>query len=101
MHTSHVMRETSLYAYLNKVLLDLPERQRQVLDVFFEYPNRDFTNMELAERLGWSINRVTPCVYELRGLSKTANAIILVESCRRLCRVTGNRAMAWKMNLDE
>jgi len=97
------MQSTSLEVYFGEVLPTLNERQGQVLDIFIENPAMDFTNMELAEELGWSINRVTPRVYELRGKGKH-NSLqwnpVLVESRRRECRVTGRTAVAWSFNPD-
>lgn len=46
------MRDTSLEAYFDEVVPTLGARQSQVLDVFYENPGRDFTNMELS-RYGW------------------------------------------------
>ena len=85
------VQPTSLEAYFEKVLPKLAECQQRVLDVFYENPDRDWTNMELAEYLGWSVNRVCPRVLELREKG------ILVRSCRRRCRVTGNNAYAWRI----
>jgi len=85
------LRETSLDVYFDEVLPTLGARQKQVLNVFFENPGRDFSNMELAEYLNWSINRVTPRTYELRGRR------ILTESRKRKCGVTGRRVWAWKI----
>lgn len=48
------------------------------------------TNTELAQYLGWSINRVTPRVFELRQLS------FLVFHEQRACRITGRMAYAWR-----
>jgi succinate dehydrogenase flavin-adding protein (antitoxin of CptAB toxin-antitoxin module) len=85
------VRDTSLDAYFGEVLEKLGECQSRVLDVFYENPDRDFTNMELAQYLGWSVNRVTPRVYELREMG------LLTLSRVRPCRVTGRRAMAWRV----
>ena len=97
------MQQTSLEVFFLEVLPSLNQRQREVLKVFLENPAMDFTNTEVSVELGWSINRVTPRVYELRGLGKMnphwANPI-LVESRRRLCRVTEHKAIAWSLNPD-
>lgn len=85
------VQQTSLLAY-NEVLPKLRRRQEEVLNVFLadplQYP--DYTNMEVADVLGWSINRVTPRVLELRDLG------VLEYACTRLCTVTGYTAMAWR-----
>lgn len=88
------MQGTSLEAYFGVVVPVLGARQREVLRVFIDNPTMDFTNMELAEDLGWSVNRVTPRVYELRQ----GDNPVLVEVLRRPCRVTGFRAVAWGLN---
>lgn len=49
------------------------------------------TNMEIAEFLGWEINRVTGRVIELRE-SRT-----VVYSGHRLCSVTGHKVMSWRI----
>ena len=84
------VQQTSLEAYA-QVLPQLPERRRQVLQVFIGNPYRDFTNLEVARELGWDINRVTPRVLELREMG------LLEFSCQRSCRITGNTAMAWRL----
>jgi len=84
------VQETSLEVYFDKVLPKLAECQQKVLDIFYENPGRDWTNMELAEYLGWSVNRVTPRTYELRKKG------FLRLSQKRMCGITRNRAMAWR-----
>lgn len=84
---SHV-QETSLEAF-SKVQPKLAQRQMQILHFFDSHADRNWTNMEVAEGLGWSINRVTPRVLELREKG------VLVLACKRACRVTGCWAMAW------
>ena len=94
------MQKTSLDAYFSDVLPSINERQGQVLRVFIDNPAMTFTNMEVARELGWDINRVTPRVYELRGRDKRfpLREPILIESERRICRVTGHRAISWQLN---
>ena len=94
------MQDTSLRAYFSDVLPNINEKQIEILRVFIDNPTMTFTNMELAEDLGWSINRVTPRVYELRGRDKRfpMRDPILIESERRPCRVTKHRAIAWQLN---
>ena len=85
------MQPTSLEAF-EAIKPKLGQAQQRVLDVFYENPDiRDWTNAELASNLGWSINRVTGRVYELRQLG------ILEESRQRSCRITGYTAIAWKI----
>lgn len=85
------VRDTSLSAYYGKVLPHLGKRQKEVLVVFEENRHVNWTNMELAQALQWSINRVTPRVKELRDEG------LLTTACRRECLVTGNQAYAWKL----
>jgi len=95
------MQRTSMEAYYREVLPSLGERHASVLKVFTDNPMMDFTNMELAEELGWSINRVTPRVYELRGQGKDNKLKlnpVLTLSQKRLCCITERKAMAWCLN---
>jgi len=97
------IRATSLEAYFGEVVPNLSKMQTEVLMVFYDNPTLDFTNMELAEELGFSINRVTPRTYELRGEGKNnplKHNPVLIESRQRPCRVTGRTAWAWSLNPD-
>jgi len=100
---SRLMQPTSLEAYFGEVLPKLTQMQNEVLKIFYENSTLDFTNMELADELGWSINRVTPRVYELRGEGKNnplKHNPLLIENRRRPCRVTKRTAIAWAFNPD-
>jgi len=97
------VRDTSLEAYFGEVVPKLSQMQAEVLTVFYDNPVLDFTNMEVAEELGWSINRVTPRTYELRGKGKNnplKHNPPLIGSRKRPCRVTGRTAWAWSLNPD-
>ena len=59
------MQGTSLRAYFDDVLPEIDGKRREVLRVLIDDQTMDFTNMELADELRWSINRVTPRVFEL------------------------------------
>lgn len=85
------VQETSLEAY-HEIQLRLGEKQAEVYKVLKAATRYgfDMTNMELALLLKWSINRVTPRVFELRRFG------VVVMSQVRDCGVTGNRAMSWK-----
>jgi len=87
-----MIQETSLEAYL-EVKPRLGEKQKEVYRLLKNATRVgfDMTNMEIAQALKWSINRVTPRVYELR------QAGLVVLSRKRKCGVTGRRAMAWKI----
>jgi hypothetical protein len=75
--------DTSLWAY-ELACKDLGAKQKQVLDAlrFFQ----DATNAEIAARLEWPVNRVTPRTGELVKMG----LILKVE--RRTCKVTNGTA---------
>ncbi|RLC88031.1 MAG: hypothetical protein DRJ03_03975 [Chloroflexi bacterium] len=87
-----MIQETSLEAYL-EVKPRLGEKQKEVYRLLKNATRVgfDMTNMEIAQALKWSINRVTPRVYELRQSG------LVVLSQKRKCGVTGRRAMAWRV----
>jgi len=85
------MQDTSLDAYYTKVLPFLNNKQRAIMIFFLNHKNCNFTNAELSDKIGWSINRITPRVLELRNLGK------LELACRRICTVTQNGACAWEL----
>lgn len=81
------LQQTSLNAY-DEIQDKLGEKQQIVFDCFKKHG--DMTNMELADRLGWSINRVTPRTYELVNKIK-----YVVEVERRPCLITGRTSIVW------
>lgn len=85
------VQDTSLLAFID-IEPSLSERQQIIYALLRLYPD-GLTNMEIGKHLGWSINRVTPRVFELRsyGLVKTSG--------HRVCSVTGRNAYAWKVNV--
>lgn len=85
--------ETSIHAYMNEVAPTLGARQITVAEVFERAPDRDFSNSEIGQALGWSVNRVTGRTNELRGMG------ILVFSQRRTCGVTTRPVKAWKLSI--
>lgn len=84
---------TSLHAYLNEVAPTLQPRQVQVAEVFEHEPERDFSNNEIAKRLGLEINQITGRTNGLRKLG------ILVFSQKRPCRITGRIVEAYKLSM--
>ena len=84
------VQDTSLEAYYS-ILSDINDKQMRVIEVFLDYPDRSWTNMELASQLGWSVNRITPRTYELRDIG------VLKWVGVRKCRVTGNTAKLMEM----
>lgn len=82
------VRDTSLHTYREEVRPSLGERQTVVFGTIGSEP-MGLTNSEIASRLNWPINCVTPRVFELRKLGR------VVETGKRTCRVTGRTAYAW------
>src|SRR5665213_983874 len=75
--------DTSLWAY-SVATKDLGAKQKEVLDALRFFP--DATNAEIAARLGWPVNRVTPRTGEL----VTMGLVFKVE--RRTCKATSGTA---------
>jgi len=82
--------QTSLEAWL-EIQPKISGRRKQVFLALYEL--REATNMEIAKHLGWSINRVTPRVLELREMD------VVEQSCIRECEVTKHNARAWKLSM--
>jgi len=83
------VQDTSRIAYHSDAIPTLPDRQKCVYDELLHAEN--LTNSEIASRLNWPINTVTPRVFELR------EAKLVVEDRKRPCRVTGRTAIAWRI----
>jgi len=84
-----MIQDTSLEIYLKRIYPDLTERQRPVLH-FLRNAGGDHTNAEIASALNLPINHITPRTLELREDG------LVLQSCRRRCKVTGNSAKAWR-----
>ena len=84
-----MIQDTSLEAFFK--LTGADTKRGKVLQVLRLLP--DATNAELAARLGWTINRVTPRINELRQPKYGA---LVLDAGRRRCRITGAAAHAWK-----
>ena len=82
-----MIQDTSAHAWA-LLTKDLTDRQKEVLDALRFFP--DATNAEIAARLGWPINRVTPRMGELRTQG------LVLEAGKRTCKVTGGTAHAWR-----
>lgn len=80
---------TSINAYRTEVLPSLGERQKCVYEELTKA--HDLTNSELASRLNWPINTITPRVHELRKEG------LVIEETKRKCRVTGRTVSAWSV----
>ena len=82
-----MIQDTSLFAYA-QATQNLGVKQKQVLDALRYFS--DATNAEIAARLNWPINRITPRCLELRGMG------LILDMGKRRCKVTGSTAHAWK-----
>ena len=82
-----MIQDTSLHAYA-LATQNLGAKQKQVLDALRYFP--DATNAEIAVRLAWTINRVTPRMGELRKQG------LVFDAGKRTCKVTGSTAHCWK-----
>ena len=60
-----MMQQSSLEAY-QMIKPKLPQCRKVVYDVILDYA--PISNKEIAERLDWPINKVTPRVKELRDM---------------------------------
>ena len=87
------MQVTSLENY-EKIKKELGNRQAKVLEVFNHVPYA-ITNSELAARLEWPINTVTPRTNEL------VKKDLIKEGYKRICSVTGRKAIAWRIKKPE
>jgi len=81
-------KQTSREAYES---LNLGERQQQVYNGF--ETNGSCTNLEISHLMQIPINCVTPRTNELvkKGL--------IIEDETRICNVSGNRAISWKVKI--
>ena len=84
-----MIQNTSLEAFY-KIQSSLGRAQKEVLAALRTQPNA--TNAEIAWMLKWSINRVTPRVWELRS----SDVGLIEEVGKRKCRVTKRSAIAWR-----
>lgn len=81
-------QQTSLEAY-KSIRKSLPFSYKAVISVF--NPKEDLSNTEIASRLGWPINRVTPIVKELRAMG------YIYYYKTRKCQITGRMVMTWRL----
>lgn len=83
-----MIQDTSLEAH-EEVKKTLSDRQERVLHLL-RMAGIPLTNSEIAQALRWSINRITPRVFELRELR------LVTDSGKRRCRITGRNAYGWR-----
>jgi hypothetical protein len=84
------MQQTSLQAYFQEIIPIIGQRQQAVLEALKTLGNA--SNMMIASQLGWSINRVTPRVNELRKTSPP----LVISSGVNPCKVTGRKVNYWR-----
>lgn len=84
-----MQRDTSIHAYYDRVKPTLGNRQKVVFEMLRNKDN--WTNSELAQTLEWPINTVCPRIFELRKLG------LVEDSGKRICKVGGLMAHAWKI----
>jgi len=82
------IQNTSRLAY-SEISQDLGSRQAEVLEVIRSA--KSITNTEISQKLGYSINRITPRTNEL------VKAGLVCEDEKRPCKITGRLAIAWKV----
>ena len=90
-----MIAQTSIEAYYEEVMPKLGLRQTQVYNALKSLGNA--SNMMIARYLGWSINRVTPRVLEMRNLVPP----LIKESGVTQCSVTGRNAKYWEINKEK
>lgn len=87
--------QTSLDAYKSLITNNrLGINQKIILDVFKSVNGQYLSNYDLSIMLGWSINRITPRVKELRSLGK------LVHCGYKTQLQTNRRVNLWCMPTD-
>jgi len=84
-----MVRETSYAAY-QEIWADIGDKQRDVI-LAGRLFGRPFCNAELADRLGWPINCITPRVKELRDRG------ILVDAGKKPGPPAGRKVHYWRL----
>lgn len=69
----------------------LADKERIVFNAFSNVP--DATNQEIADALGWAVNRVTGRTFRLRELGY----LVPATPKKRICKSTGNVVRAWRV----
>ncbi len=84
-----MIQDTSTKAFVEEIVPTLSLRHKAVFDALKRLDQA--TNSELSVHLGWTINRITPRVLELRERG------IVFEADKRHCKVTGRMAYVWSI----
>jgi len=82
-----MIRETSILSYY-KTLENLGEKQLEVLKCLTTFYSA--TNLMVARKLDWDINRVTPRMNELVKMN------LVMEDKIDTCKEGGRKAIYWK-----
>jgi len=82
-----MITQTSLQSYYNEVLPNIGKNQQIILETLKSMSSA--SNMMIADKLGWSINRVTPRINELRKLG------LVVEFKIDYCLITHRNVSYW------
>lgn len=85
--------QTSFFAYRDLAKSNTLSAKRQAVYDAIE-ANQPVCNQQLAQILGWEINRVTPRVNELRHLMK------LRLHSKQIYKPTGKTVMFWEVRND-
>jgi len=89
-----MIRQTSLWSY-QEIKPKISERQQQILDVLVENGEQTgLTDQEITGKLGKSDpNYVRPRRFELYKLG------IVIDYCKRVCKITGKISTEWRLLL--
>lgn len=82
--------DTSLWAYA-RATQGLGKKQKEVLDALWFFP--DAPNAEIAARLNWPVNRITPRCLELRKMG------LILDAGKRTCRSREVPRIAGKLSI--
>lgn len=84
-----MIQQTSLEAYQD-IQGKIPKSRLVILNMLKSLGSAN--NMILSKKLGWSINRITPRILELR------NAGIVEKDCLRQCPITKRITWFWRVS---
>ncbi len=82
-----MFQQSSIDAYLS-VIPSIGERQRAVYAALAKIGPA--SNMEIAQYLRWSVNQVTPRIFELRKIGW------VIDDGLRECKITGRVVHVWR-----
>ena|SRR5260370_459319 len=85
-----MIQDTSTKAYESEIRANLGRKQAAIRRLLLGNP-QGMTNAEISRAFEWTINRVTPRIFELRKMGAVQDA------GKRTCRVTGRTAHVWRL----